>query len=112
MLKIEIMQTIEVLLGYDVNKVEFDHIISKTIRIVHNYLNDDNLTDDDILEKYKDVIIELTYRYFKSSKIGSNGVKSMTQGQRSITYSDSVINPLVLDDEIKALLPLPKVRLI
>lgn len=109
---LEIMQTVKALLGYEINEVEFNHITSKAIRIVYNYLNDDNLTDDDILEKYKDVIIELTYRYFKSSKIGSYGVTSMTQGQRSISYSDTLTNPMVIDDEIKALLPLPKVRLI
>lgn len=112
MINREIIETVGYLLGYMVNEIEANYYISKATKVVYKYLNTDTLTDDIILEKHKEVIIELVYRSFIAKKNCANGIKSMTQGQRSVTYVDSATSPMLLDDELKALLPRPKVRLL
>ena len=56
-------------------------------------------------------IIQLVKRQFCADTQGLNGVTSMTQGSRSVSYSDAMTLSYTIDDSIKALLPKPYARL-
>lgn len=79
--------------------------------IIRNYLNID-LPDEIILKKYKVAV----FRLISKAKIlieresESVGVKSIKEGDSSITYADNV-TPFLIDSEIKVLLPSPYVRM-
>lgn len=79
--------------------------------VIRNYLNI-NLPDEIILKKYKVAV----FRLISKAKIlieresESVGVKSIKEGDSSITYDDNAI-PFLIDSEIKVLLPTPYVRM-
>lgn len=66
-----------------------------------NYLNVDN--NFDVETNYPDAVIEYVSECL--SKKGNEGVKQFTQGSRQGTYDSG------LNDDVKALLPLPFVRM-
>lgn len=85
-----------------------NYLIEKAVLIISNYLREDKLA---VKDSYKIAIIELVlnaYNYQKSEN--SKGIKSMSQGQRSITFEESF--KVAFNDDVRALLPLPKVRLL
>lgn len=99
-------------LNIDMNANKLDIYINRSIYIIKNYLNDENLEDTYILSKYKYAVMELSMRAYKSDTCNASGVKSMTQGQRSVSYDVGLTNPYMITDDLKALLPPPKVRLL
>lgn len=81
----------------------------KAILVIKNYLNKD-LTDDYILNNYDLAVDQLINNAAKLENIKTPGVKSMSEGNQSITY-ESNVNPWVITDDVKALLPNPYVRM-
>lgn len=85
----------------------------KAIVIIRNYLNvdgDSKFTDDYILTTFEcavDELIESASDFKKTQKsMGGKGVRSASQGARSISLSEDM-NPWTITDDIKSLLPLP-----
>ncbi|WP_373899284.1 hypothetical protein ACER0A_002195 [Haloimpatiens sp. FM7315] len=79
----------------------------KAILVIRNYLNK-NLADDDILTKYDLAVEQLISNAAKLEKIKTPGVKSMSEGNQSISFDS---NPWTITDDVKALLPVPYIRM-
>ena len=70
---------------------------------IKNYLNRD-FDDEFIEEKFEIAVIRLMVKKIKQGAAGRQ-IKSYTQGERSVTYEDSI------DDDIKTILPKPYLKL-
>lgn len=78
----------------------------KAISVIKNYLNVD-LDDSYILTKYDFVVDQL----IQNSKTSiSADIKSMSEGNQSISYKDNS-GPWTITDDIKSMLPKPYIRL-
>lgn len=87
--------------------IEF--FLDVSIEQINNYLNR-GYTAEELLEKHSSAVILLVNNKYQNNKNGADkGIKSKTQGQRSITYGDNVNE---ITGEIKALLPLPLISLL
>ncbi|MCW6094741.1 hypothetical protein LAV60_16325 [Clostridium sporogenes] len=80
----------------------------KASLVIKNYLNKD-LEDNYILENYDLAVDQLIQNAAKLENI-TPGVKSMSEGNQSITY-ESNANSWIITDDVKALLPTPCVRM-
>ena len=72
------------------------------IQCIRNYKNKD-LTDDEIKDKYGlaiDYMMKNFDSLFENSISNSGGIKSITEGNRSITYSDAESNNIINNDGI------------
>lgn len=78
----------------------------KAIAVIKNYLNVD-WEDDHILAEY-DFVIEQIIQNSKTSN--ATNIKSMSEGNQSITYKDNS-GPWSITDDIKNMLPKPYVKL-
>lgn len=112
MTNMTIINQVKMILGIDANaellKILYDISVKKIIK----YLNDPNLTECDIIQEYSSALvlcIKDAYNY-QQNKLKNEGIKQESQGSRSRTYD--VTNNSGLSDDIKACLPLPKVRLL
>ena len=85
--------------------------IDNSIRSILVYLNNPKFTPDDLINNFPNAIIQLAMRQYRAIKDDSMGISSITQGSRSISYSDALSVPYTIDDSIKALLPKPYARL-
>ncbi|WP_251861048.1 hypothetical protein [Clostridium sp. Marseille-Q2269] len=79
----------------------------KAILVIRNYLNKD-LTEDYILENYDLAVEQLINNADKLENIKTPGVKSMSEGNQSISFDS---NPWSITEDVKALLPTPYVRM-
>lgn len=80
--------------------------INRGKTIIRKYLSlrDSDTSDTiDIEATYPDALIEYVVNQYR--KRGNEGIKQFSQGSRSGTYESG------LSDDVKALLPLPKIRL-
>lgn len=84
---------------------EYEEMAVESIR---TYLNK-NFTDDYIRKRFKFAIKKMI---IKSKNIEDNptGVKSISEGDIKITYADTNFG-IMIDDEIKGLLPSPYVKM-
>lgn len=89
----------------------------KAIVIIRNYLNvddDPKFSDDYILNNFEcavDELIESAADFKKTQKsMGGKGVRSASQGPRSISLNND-INPWTITEDIKSLLPLPYAKI-
>ena len=85
--------------------------IENSINAIIVYLNNPNLSIEEVIHNYPNAIIQLVKRQFEADTQGLNGVTSMSQGSRSVSYSDAITLAYTIDDSIKALLPKPYARL-
>ena len=85
--------------------------IENSINAILIYLNNPKLSIEEIIHNYPNAIIQLAKRQFCADKEGVSGVTSMSQGSRSVSYSDAISLSYAIDDSIKALLPKPYARL-
>lgn len=101
-----VLDDLHILLNVDVSKDPIlDLYIRKAVTLITNYLNATiTVPPVDIETTYPDAVIEYTVLCY--NKRGNEGVKSFGQGSRSGTYEDN------LPSSVKALLPLPSVRMI
>lgn len=82
------------------------------IAVIRNYLNvDDSVwTNEYIMENYDFVIESIIKQAKEINSIKNLGVKSKTEGNQSVTFSDN-IEAWSITDSIKNLLPKPFVKL-
>jgi hypothetical protein len=72
------------------------------IQCIRNYKNKD-FTDDEIKDKYSlaiDYMMKNFDSLFENSISNSGGIKSITEGNRSITYSDTNTNTIIQGDGV------------
>ncbi|AUM92686.1 hypothetical protein [Clostridium botulinum] len=81
----------------------------KAILVIKNYLNKD-LEDNYILENYDLAVEQLINNAAKLENIKTPGVKSMSEGNQSISF-ESGAGSWTITDDVKALLPTPYVRM-
>lgn len=81
----------------------------KAILVIKNYLNKD-LTDEYILTNYDLAVDQLINNAAKLENIKTPGVKSMSEGNQSISF-ESGSGAWSITDDVKALLPTPYVRM-
>ncbi|MBY6878676.1 head-tail connector protein [Clostridium botulinum] len=79
----------------------------KAVLVIRNYLNND-LEDDYILENYDLAVDQLVNNATKLENIKTPGVKSMSEGNQSVSFDS---NPWTITEDVKALLPIPYVRM-
>ncbi|MBW5458500.1 MAG: hypothetical protein E7C05_17235 [Clostridium botulinum] len=79
----------------------------KAVLVIRNYLNKD-LEDNYILENYDLAVEQLINNAAKLENIKTPGVKSMSEGNQSISFDS---NPWTITEDVKALLPTPFVRM-
>lgn len=82
---------------------------AKAIIVIKNYLNK-NLSDEYIKKKYALAIDQLIENANKINSIKTVGVKSMSEGNQSISF-DSNVEAWSITSDVKALLPTPFVRM-
>ena len=81
----------------------------KAILVIKNYLNKD-LTNEFIIANYDLAVDQLIENAAKIENIKTPGVKSMSEGNQSISF-ESGAGAWSITDDIKALLPIPYVRM-
>lgn len=82
---------------------------AKAILVIKNYLNR-NLSDEYIKKNYALAIDQLIENANKLNSTKLVGVKSMSEGNQSISF-DSNIEAWSISTDVKALLPTPFVRM-
>lgn len=82
---------------------------AKAIVVIRNYLNK-NLSDQYIKENYTLAIDQLIENANKINSAKLVGVKSMSEGNQSISF-DSNIEAWSITADVKALLPTPFIRM-
>jgi hypothetical protein len=99
-----VLHDIKLLKGIASVDTSRDEIINVYIRkskvMIANYLN---ITSTTIETDYPDAVIE--FAMVNLNKKGTEGIKQYSQGSRSTTYANE------LPDSVKALLPVPFVRM-
>lgn len=81
----------------------------KAILVIKNYLNKD-LTDEFILTNYDLAVDQLIQNAAKLESLKPTGVKSMSEGNQSISF-DTGAEAWTITEDIKMLLPTPYVRM-
>lgn len=101
-----VLDDVKTLLNVDISKEPILILyIRKAATLITNYLNATvTVPPIDVEITYSDAVIEYTVLCY--NKRGNEGVKQVSQGSRSQTYEDN------LPSSVKALLPLPSVRMI
>lgn len=85
--------------------------VENSINAILVYLNHPSISREEVVHNYPNAIIQLVKRQYEADAQGLNGVTSMSQGSRSISYSSAISLSYTIDDSIKSLLPKPYVRL-
>lgn len=81
--------------------------IRKAMILIKNYLNNSTFDDEYIQNNFQDAIIDIVVNAYNTK--GKENIKSITQGARSVTYSDGTI--FAISDNVKALLPTPYIKM-
>jgi len=81
----------------------------KAILVITNYLNKD-LEDDYIMQNYDLAVEQLINNAAKLENIKTPGIKSMSEGNQSISF-ESGAGAWSITEDVKALLPTPYVRM-
>jgi len=92
-----------------VNDMELTIEQKKSIAVIRNYLNVDSdiWTDEIILSEY-DFVVDQLIQNAKTAK--SSDIKSISEGNQSISYKDNS-GAWTITDDIKAMLPKPYIKL-
>lgn len=80
--------------------------IKKACMSIRNYLNK-TLEDAEIIASFESAVIQAVVNSITNMQ--NKNVKSMTQGQRALTFSDNILS---LGQDVKDLLPKPYMRLL
>lgn len=105
--KIKILASIE----DDSSDEELRIHIENSINAIIVYLGHPSISTEEVIHNYPNAIIQLVKRQYTTEKNKLEGITSMTQGNRSVSYSSAVSLSYTIDDSIKSLLPKPYVRL-
>ncbi|MCY6958862.1 hypothetical protein [Clostridium brassicae] len=85
---------------------EYEEIACTSIR---NYLNKD-MSNDYIKKNYGLAVKRMICKAKETQEAKPTGIKSIVEGDTSISYDDTIDN-LIVDCEIKALLPQPYIKM-
>lgn len=104
-------ESIKLLLGIIDNSEDdlIDLYIKRAVVIIANYLNHEEYDNVYIMANFEDAIIALVELAYKENTSHHKGIKSQTQGARSVTYVDE--KGFVISNEVKSLLPTPFLRM-
>lgn len=80
------------------------------VQAIKNYLNK-NFSNDYIKNNFSLAIKRMVYKAKQVNDSKPNGIRSITEGDTSISY-DNLIDTLIVDNEIKALLPQPYIKML
>lgn len=83
--------------------------IRRAVYSIRIYLNTDKYNDDQIKDLFSEAVISLAKNAYEQSGTGDKGIKSKSQGARSVTYMDD--KWFAMNSDVKALLPLPYVKM-
>ena len=101
--------------GIDCSKASIIEVmVNHAIKSIKRYINNQKYTDEIIIERYDDVVIELARRAYDNYKHKDDRViQSKTQGQRSITYKDDLgKSPYEITTDIAKSLPGPFINVL
>ena len=101
--------------GIDYSRISIIEVmVNQAIKSIKRYINNQKYTYEIIIEKYDDIIIELTRRAYDNYKHKDDRVvQSKTQGQRSITYKDDLgKSPYEITTDIAKSLPGPFINVL
>ena len=79
--------------------------INRAITVIINYINNEKYDKEIIEVVFPEAIIALVENAYKENTSSTKGIKSKTQGARSVTYADE--KGFTITDDIKSLLPTP-----
>ncbi|WP_242960821.1 hypothetical protein [Clostridium peptidivorans] len=79
------------------------------VQVIRTYLNKD-FSDDYIRKNFKFAMYRMINKAKQLEGSKPTGVKSITEGDVSMTF-ENASDAFVIDDEIKALLPSPYIRM-
>lgn len=106
-----ILEDVKTLLG--ITGDEQDDVLSLHIRRALNsievHLNHAKYTPEVIETRYPDAVVAMVVNGYRSDNSPEKGVKSMSQGSRSVTYMDD--KWATVDKEVSAMLPTPFIGL-
>lgn len=80
--------------------------INIAIRLIKNYLNNEKIENDYIKKEYEDIIVLVVKNALDSE---NEGIRQITEGDTSVAYFDN--KAFYVTDDIKALLPVPYVKM-
>lgn len=106
-------QTIEYIQQkYNLPNILAEIYVTQAANMIKDYLNYD-ISDDEIYNKYFYVIVIITTDLMNISKFKAEHgmITSMSQGSRSVSYSTSISEGYELSEQVKGMLPMPRVRL-
>lgn len=83
--------------------------INRAISVIINYINNEKYDKEYVTEHFEEAIICLVENAYKENTSSAKGIKSQSQGARSITYADE--KGFTITDDIKSLLPTPFIRM-
>lgn len=95
----------------NIKKLEL--LAKKAINQIRQYLNKD-FSDNQVIKNFKDAVEQITHDtyVYQQSKQYKDGIAKMSEGDKTIEYtSQSVNGRVVFTNEVKAMLPVPYVRL-
>jgi len=105
------LDNIKILLNITTDKEDskLNIYISMAVALIKRYLNNDAFDDSYIEENFSMAIVLIVTNAYECKKNGSGGnIKSMTQGSRSVSYGDD--KAFCINDDIKAMLPIPYIK--
>ena len=104
------LEKIKILLDLNNDKQDskLNLYIDIAIDSIKSYLNNPKFDNDYIKENFQSAIIELVCKAYMSKN--TKNIKQMSQGSRSVTYSDTNTGFKITDD-IAELLPSPYLKL-
>ena len=83
--------------------------INRAITVIINYINNEKYDKEIIEVVFPEAIIALVENAYKENTSSTKGIKSKSQGARSVTYADE--KGFTITDDIKSLLPTPFIRM-
>lgn len=103
-----ILDDVKTLVGIDAADLSKDPTLTifknRAITFVGNYLNNSIFDAVYIEANFADALVELVYNAYALK--GKGNIQSESQGSRSVTYKEFEIT-----QDVKALLPLPSIRM-
>lgn len=112
-----VLDDVKILLGIDVLDLSKDTTLTifknRAITFVKNYLKNSIYDAIYIEANFADALVELVYNAY--SLKGKENIQSESQGSRSITYKGFTSyadgSTFTITQDVKALLPLPSIRM-
>lgn len=96
---------------YNISDALAEVYVTQSINMIRDYLNYD-ISDQEICDKFFYVIVIITTDLMNISKFKAEHgtITSMSQGSRSVSYSTSISEGYKLSEQVKGMLPMPRMR--